>query len=290
MGIVENHAFHPPPISSYGPNRFNTLHFQISQDGKAEQKSMGIPYTFYLSGSGRHLVTPTKQLANKTTILYFHGNACDIGSLASYGKHICTTCGANFVAIEYPGYGHAKTLTSNDADEQSTSIKTSENWIYCATDEILRELRNVWGIDESNIILMGKSIGSGPAVEFATRQKFKGLIVDSGFTSCARIKVTLPAFLQWISDATLDIFVNVKKLPHVKCKVMLIHSKADDIVPFDHAEKNWSQIPEEFRAKYLALETPTHNAVEYLHNQLGRLIPWKFNDEYFAEIRNFVSK
>jgi len=73
----------------------------------------------------------------------------------------------------------------------------------------------------------------------------------------------------------------------VKCKVMLIHSKGDDVVPFEHSEENWNQIPDKFKSKRVIYDYPEHNAVEFLHDGLGRNVG-KFNPEYFAEIQNFV--
>jgi len=287
MGIVEQHAFLPPRMASYDQEEFQTLTYPLHEFGKEQPASVEIPYLMLLAGSGKApaLMRQTPIL-NKTTILYFHGNACDIGSLQKYGREICKSCNANFVAVEYPGYGQARNLHSSD-ERRETEITPSEKWVYFATEAILDELAKVWGIKSQDIILMGKSIGSGPAVEFASRQPFKGLIIDSGFTSCVRIKVTLPRVLQWMSDNLLDIFVNTKKLPDVKCKVMLIHSKGDDVVPFEHSEENWNQIPDKFKSKRVIYDYPEHNAVEFLHDGLGRNVG-KFNPEYFAEIQNFV--
>lgn len=287
MDVVETHAFHPPKSSSYDDDAYNSFDQQIHEFGELEPRFVPIHYLFFLAGTSE---TPDRdtpvRLLRKTTILYFHGNACDIGSLEEYGQRMSRQCDVNFVAVEYPGYG-----CSTKVYGANKKITPSEKWTYFAVDAILSELSSVWGIEESDIVLMGKSIGSGPAVEFACQdnRKFLGLIIDSGFTSCVRIRYNLPSWLHWCSDNLLDIFVNVHKLPNVNCKTLLLHAQQDKIVPLEHAMQNWDQIPEEMQAKFVVFDKAAHNTVELLYDENGDCTD-KMNPKYVMSIKEFLSE
>ncbi|MDP3491590.1 MAG: hypothetical protein Q8R82_00635, partial [Hyphomonadaceae bacterium] len=141
MDIVETHAFHPPK-SSYDDNTFNSFDYDIHEFGNLEPASVTIHYLFYLAGTG---AMPSRdnpvRLLRKTTILYFHGNACDIGSLESFGKQMSEQCDVNFIAVEYPGYGCSTIIHGSEK-----KIAPSEKWAYMAVEAMLGELSSVWGI------------------------------------------------------------------------------------------------------------------------------------------------
>ncbi len=291
MGIVESLAFLPPHSPGYDENKFNTLTVAVPETGKLLPDSLRIPYLFYLATSGK---TPNRdnppRLRTKTTILYCHGNASDIGNLEWYGRELAMKCGVNFVAVEYPGYGHAKYLQLR-GERRQTQITPSEKWTYFALQAMLDELHVMWRIEESDVILMGKSIGSGPAVEFACRDdaKFRGLVLDSAFTSCVRIKLRLPPGVKWVSDKLLDIYQNINKLPEVKCKVLVIHGDQDGVVPLVHSEENWDAIPEVFRWKKMIVPDAMHNDIEFLRDSRGGVrFPAEIAPEYSGVIAEFV--
>mmetsp|Transcript_102968 Transcript_102968/g.165856 ORF Transcript_102968/g.165856 Transcript_102968/m.165856 type:complete len:146 (-) Transcript_102968:91-528(-) len=80
------------------------------------------------------------------------------------------------------------------------------------------------------VILFGRSIGSGPTVELASRAEVGGIILQSAFTSCIRVAYD-------VKHTAFDAFCNIKKLPKVRCPVLIIHGTRDDVVSLQHGKE-----------------------------------------------------
>lgn len=78
----------------------------------------------------------------------------------------------------------------------------------------------------------GTSLGTGPSIYLTSNGKynFRGLILQSPFTSVIRIKVKIS------NKIFFDMFPNIDRIHKVNCPVFIIHGKVDEVVPFEHAE------------------------------------------------------
>ena len=74
--------------------------------------------------------------------------------------------------MEYPGYGPYKGSARADRIERDSQI------VY----DFLMEK----GVQQNNILVMGRSIGTGPATYLASRNKIGVLILMSAYTSIKR--------------------------------------------------------------------------------------------------------
>ena len=156
----------------------------------------------------------------KFTILFSHANAEDLGLIFGHLKTLSEVLQVNVMGYEYTGYG------------QSTGTP-SEAACY---DDIVAAFG--WLIKEKNllpseVILFGRSIGSGPTVELASRAEVGGIILQSAFTSCIRVAYDL-------KHTVGDIFCNIKKLHKVKCPALIIHGTRDDVVTLQHGKALFS--------------------------------------------------
>jgi abhydrolase domain-containing protein 17 len=151
------------------------------------------------------------------TILYSHGNAEDLGHLAPFLEGY-RAAGFSVLAYDYRGYG----MSTGGAP---TAAGASRD-LRAVYDHATREL----GIPPERIILLGRSVGSGPAVELAAEEPVAGLIVESGFTSAFR--VVLPAPL-----LPFDRFPNLKRIRRVRAPVLVVHGVEDEVVPVAHGRR-----------------------------------------------------
>jgi abhydrolase domain-containing protein 17 len=151
--------------------------------------------------------------AAKYTVWFFHGNAEALGDLAPF-LHAIQAQGYAVFAVDYPGYGRS----SGSPSEQS---------IYAATAIGARYLQNDLHVPFSRVIVYGRSLGGGPAVELAAREPVAGLVLQSAFTSVYRVITHWPLL-------PFDKFENLNKLPLVSCPVLVMHGKLDRVVPFQH--------------------------------------------------------
>ncbi|MBE9168206.1 alpha/beta hydrolase [Pleurocapsales cyanobacterium LEGE 06147] len=150
------------------------------------------------------------------TILYSHGNAEDLGHIQPVLQKLFRT-GLSVFAYDYRGYG--------------TSEGTpSERNAYRDIDAAYKYLTQQLGVSPKQIIAHGRSAGGGVAVDLASRQPLAGLILESCFTSA--FQVVTP-----ISIVPFDKFRNIDKIEKVDCPVLVIHGKADEIVPWSHGQK-----------------------------------------------------
>lgn len=85
---------------------------------------------------------------------------------------------------------------------------------------------------DTNIFSFGTSLGTGPSVYLTANEKynFRGLILQSPFTSVVRIKVKVS------NKMFFDMFPNIDRIQRVRCPTFIIHGKVDEVVPFEHAE------------------------------------------------------
>lgn len=150
----------------------------------------------------------------------------------------------------------------------------SEENCYADIEAAYMYLRKTLRVPARNIVLYGRSLGSGPSCHLAvqTALQYKeddeiasddgpvgGLILHAPFLSVFRVVLdtgcTLPG----------DKFPNCDIISMVKCPTLLIHGTNDQIVPFHHSERLYDIIPKDYQARPLYIEGMSHNNV---HSQV----------------------
>ncbi|MBD2499333.1 alpha/beta hydrolase [Anabaena azotica] len=190
--------------------------------------------------SAVYLVNPTA----KYTILYAHGNAEDLGEIKQFLEQL-RDLGFNVLAYDYRGYGTSEgTPTENHAYQD----------IDAAYNYLIKDLK----IPPKNIIVFGRSVGGGSAVDLAARQPIGGLILESTFTSAFRVVVP-------IKILPFDKFNNLQKIKAVRCPVLIIHGQADEIISVTHGQKLYAAAPSPKLS--LWVENASHNDVFWVAGQ-----------------------
>ena len=190
------------------------------------------------------------------TILYSHGNAEDIGDVRPALEALRST-GFNVFAYDYHGYG-------------TSEGKPGERNSYRDIDSAYGYLTNSLRVTPSDIIVFGRSVGSGPSVDLASRRAVGGLIIQSGFVSAFRV-------MTHKSIAPFDRFNNLAKIKKVKCPVLIMHGTADTVIPLWHGEKLFEAANEP--KQIVRIEDANHNDF----NEVA-------GPKYFEAIRDFVGK
>ena len=158
-----------------------------------------------------------------TTLLWFHGNAGNIGdrveNLLQLNRHV----GVSVLILDYRGYGRS-------------DGKPSEKGLYLDAEAAIEYLVTERGlVPETDLVLFGRSMGCGVAVEMATRHRVRAVILESGFPSvramAKRVYPFLPsAMLLSLVEARYD---SLSKLPNVRAPVMVLHGDRDLTVPIE---------------------------------------------------------
>src|SRR5262249_3224266 len=126
----------------------------------------------------------------------------------------------------------------------------SERGVYADVDAAYAYLTRTLGVDPGRIIAYGRSVGSGPAVDLATRHPLAGLVLESAFTTAFRVLTRVPLL-------PFDKFRNLEKIGRVSCPVLVMHGVEDGIVPIAHGRRLFDAAPDPKR--FLWAEGAGHN-------------------------------
>ena len=126
------------------------------------------------------------------------------------------------LAVEYPGYG----LYKGTANE--SQIFEDSEIVY---DYLIKGLK----LHPQQIILFGRSIGSGPATYLAARKKVGALILMSAFTSIRSVVKDLAG--AWAQFIIKERFNNLEEIVKVTCPTFFVHGQKDRLVPYSHSER-----------------------------------------------------
>lgn len=173
----------------------------------------------------------------RATVFYLHGNAEDIGEV-QFILNNYRLQGVNALCFDYRGYG----LSEGVAREKVT---------YSDAHAVLDYAIERLGVSEDRLVLHGRSLGGGVAMELAVRRPAGGLILESTFLSAYR--VYLP--MRWIPG---DKFDNAGKAKRLDIPTMVIHGRDDEVVPFAHGEELASLISAD-QVKTLWIEDAGHH-------------------------------
>jgi fermentation-respiration switch protein FrsA (DUF1100 family) len=137
--------------------------------------------------------------------------------LADYFRRM----GVNVLIPEYPGYG-------------MSGGRATEKGLYEAADAAYDCLRERTGGRRSRIVVAGWSLGTGVAVDLASRRNVSGLLIVGAFTSmCDMGPILLPSPLHWLAGPLTAHcrFDNLAKVPLVTCPILIMHGTEDNFVP-----------------------------------------------------------
>ena len=90
------------------------------------------------------------------------------------------------------------------------------------------------GFEEKNIMLLGRSIGSGPASYLASQRNPGALIMMSSFTS---LRSVVNDHVGSLDKILKERFNNHENIKNVKCPSFFIHGLQDKLISYQHSQK-----------------------------------------------------
>ena len=184
-------------------SRTGTTHFVEVAEG------LSIGCMFYLAGK------------DSPNLLYFHGNG-EIASDYDYVAPLYQHYGINLFVADYRGYG------MSDGSPTCSAMIRDALPIFQAFVTFLSS-----GGLGGGLFVMGRSLGSAPAIEVAYRcqQLVRGLIIESGFAS-QRNQLSRLGVLHLFEDIEQIVgFGNDAKIKQVRIPTLIIHGEEDEIIP-----------------------------------------------------------
>ena len=153
-------------------------------------------------------------------IFYLHGNA---GSLEGWGEVAAVYLNLNYdvFLLDYRGYGKSEGKI-NSEDQLFSDVQT-------AYSEMLKLY------DESQIVVLGYSIGTGPAAKVASTNNPKLLILQSPYYSLTDVvNHTIPFIPSFLLKYKLETYRYVKDCT---MPIVLIHGDSDEVIPYSQSLK-----------------------------------------------------
>jgi len=90
-------------------------------------------------------------------------------------------------------------------------------------------------IDPRDLIIFGRSIGSGPASYLASKRNIGALVLMSGFTSIRSVVKDFAG--SWATYLIKERFDNLKAIAEVTCPTFIVHGQSDKLIPFSHSKQ-----------------------------------------------------
>ena len=107
--------------------------------------------------------------------IHLHGNGCDVGQIVKCAIREAQSFNSHYLIVEYPRFGIMNGFVSEAAVDDITTV------VYNYVTEYLK-------VPTSRIVLIGRSIGTGPACALASKLEIQGkrpaaVILQSPFCS-----------------------------------------------------------------------------------------------------------
>lgn len=165
----------------------------------------------------------------KAHALVLHGNAGNITLMADSLRMLNRRHAVSALALDYRGYGRSEGTPSEQGVLQDA--RAARHWL--AQKE---------GIAETDVLLMGQSLGGGVAIDLAANEGCRGLVVAGTFTSIPDVAQHHVSWLpmRWLLSSKMD---SLTKIKNYHGPLLLAHGDADEVVPFQQGKTLFDAAP-----------------------------------------------
>ncbi len=225
----------------------------------------------------------------KVTILFSHGNAEDLGMIYDWFNDLARVLRVNIMAYDYSGYGKSmgsvggihnngtnggSSSNGNVHNNRNVNVRGNqpcEEYVYADIEAAYDYLLNIRKLKPEEIVLYGRSLGSGPSCYLASKtaqmgRSVAGVILQSPLLSAFRVAFNFRFTMVW------DKFPNIDYAPNIRCPVFIVHGTQDEVVPFYHGEDLFLSLTQEWRAKPFWVVGAGHNNIEALLRPSGEFV------------------
>jgi len=169
-------------------------------------------------------------------ILFFHSNAEDLGRCHGFCCYIRDQFQVHVLAVEYPGYGICPGVACGESVMENAVA--GMNFVKDTLE---------WPMD--SIKVLGRSIGTGPAIGLAATYSLAGLILVTPFLSVQELfRDRVGPFASLVEEW----FPNAECAHKITCPTMIIHGQRDELIACRHGES----IYELLRPRKLLISPP----------------------------------
>jgi pimeloyl-ACP methyl ester carboxylesterase len=207
------------------------------------------------------------------TLVFFHGNAGNIGHRLQNASLLYQSCNINILLFDYRGYG------------KSTGTP-SENGFYTDAQAVYDYVRKRTDLNQEKIFLFGRSLGGAVALHLASdlaqsdaTPPLYAVILENTFTSIPEMGKRL--FQVFILDYVpiwcyKNVFSSITKIRHINVPVLFLSGERDELVPPQMMQKLHEEC-QSSKKQLVLFSDGQHNTT------------W-FSNNYASHIRHFLTE
>ena len=210
--------------------------------------------TLWIRSHSESLKLWTVPRPGSKALIYFGGNAEDVGGnievfSAAFPEH-------SLYLVNYRGYG-------------GSSGRPSEAGLFADALAVYEQVRS----RHPDIVVMGRSLGSGVAVYLASREPVARLVLVTAYDSLVNVA---RAHLRWLPVGLLlrDRYDSASRAHQIKAPVLVVTAGDDEIIPRACTEALVKSFPAD-QVRVEVVRGATHNSLD-------------LSPEYLASVRAFL--
>jgi fermentation-respiration switch protein FrsA (DUF1100 family) len=161
------------------------------------------------------------KIEDAPTVVFSHGNAGNV-SLYRDQLEVFRELGMSGLVYDYRGFGRSE-----------GELPKNETEFFQDAEAALQFLQNEKGIDKSNIIAWGESIGCSAAVYLAEKNDLHAIVLESPFYSLEKLIAEIYPMIpiRLLLKFPLN---SAERIVGVKTPLIIIHSTEDEAIPYQH--------------------------------------------------------
>jgi hypothetical protein len=174
------------------------------------------------------LLHPDSQRERNPTLIFFHGNAGNIGLRLPNAIEMYRQLNVNVLLVEYRGYG--------DSDD----VAPTEAGLKLDSEAALRFISTHPLIDSSRLFVFGRSLGGAVGFHLANYAQLNslplaGIIVENTFLSISEMVDHLMPYVKLFKPLVLRLNWDSSVLvPNIRAPTLYLAGSADELVPHNH--------------------------------------------------------
>ena len=159
----------------------------------------------------------------RAVVLFTHGNGGNVAEQRQVIRLLRDQLNASVLVFDYRGYGRSGGIPTEAG--LLDDARAARHWLAKRT-----------GVRESDIVLVGHSLGGAVAVDLAAKDGARGLVLECTFSSLPDVATSQFPLFPYRSTMKLH-FDSIAKIPAYRGPLLQVHGDGDRIVPEDVGRK-----------------------------------------------------
>jgi fermentation-respiration switch protein FrsA (DUF1100 family) len=200
---------------------------------------------------------PARNRAARATMVYFHGNAGNIGNRLPYYHDLWRHARVNILAVDYRGYGESEGRPSEQALQEDARA-------------VLRFAQNHPCVDPDKLVVFGRSLGGAVGIDLLAGLRHgapgvpRALIVENTFLSVADIALVLYPFLRLLRPLLkrpllVSSWPSKERIGAVAVPILFVSGEKDELIPPAHMRELFRLCPRVKGTRFCSVPGGSHN-------------------------------